>query len=119
MILTEHEAREKWCPFARAVVGKTGTECIASQCMAWDWEDDVDEYRSVDLSVDRAHPGDPLHSEFERPAGDGWDAHGAPFRPSGFGTAWRAFFKRPWGERRRGFCGLARRADVRVDVQQP
>ena len=51
MTLTEEEAREKWCPFAReydierGIAGlagvnrptEIGARCIASQCMAWRW----------------------------------------------------------------------------------
>ena len=55
MIVTEDEARKKWCPFARQmslvedeVVGRSSSwnrtsgiqqnpKCIASECMAWTW----------------------------------------------------------------------------------
>ena len=56
-IVTEEEAKTKWCPFARVPVGTEtlewvvgnranqtgpgglykGSKCIASQCMAWRW----------------------------------------------------------------------------------
>jgi hypothetical protein len=29
MLVTEEEAKKKWCPFSRAV------RCLASECMAW------------------------------------------------------------------------------------
>lgn len=57
MSMTQESARECWCPFARvpawfAGTGRTpanryddrgsslvpGTQCIASQCMAWRWD---------------------------------------------------------------------------------
>lgn len=54
MLLTEEQAREKWCPFVRMGQGGhnrwsdmaqetrdlelVGCECIASDCMAWRWE---------------------------------------------------------------------------------
>ncbi len=46
---TEKEAKEKWCPFARAPNGESGMPinrqgdypehvcCVASSCMAWRW----------------------------------------------------------------------------------
>jgi hypothetical protein len=55
--LTEEDAREKWCPFARAdaypasessvTVNREGSSftrkaclCIASNCMAWRWAEE-------------------------------------------------------------------------------
>lgn len=58
MMLTEAEAKTKWCPFARITLQHDGTNvswnrictdddklsltehvrCIASECMAWRWE---------------------------------------------------------------------------------
>lgn len=61
MILTEKEARKKWCPFARVKdngcstnrhagthkrkdgkfsILRSNSMCIASECMAWRWEED-------------------------------------------------------------------------------
>ena len=53
MTLTEAEAKMKWCPVARPVrtdsanrnadgAPTTAAFCIASQCMAWQWEKGAD-----------------------------------------------------------------------------
>lgn len=124
MILTEQEARTKQCrvaPLTPAVTlgfggaGSFGTPtfhpCAASACMAWDFEDDEFEYRAVDAPDTYNAP--PL-DQFTRPEGEGWEIHGKPFNPSASGNRWRVHFRRPFGGRRRGFCGLARRNEVVV-----
>jgi hypothetical protein len=49
--MTEEDAKQKWCPFTRAMAASVGTSanrllngaphrgsmCIASACMAWRW----------------------------------------------------------------------------------
>jgi hypothetical protein len=47
MLVSEEEAKEKWCPFTRIATGSksavvtsrtyasTGSRCLASGCMAW------------------------------------------------------------------------------------
>ena len=54
-MITEEDAKQRWCPFGRSVFGSPGTSatsgnrlwdnkpdpdsfCIASQCMAWEWD---------------------------------------------------------------------------------
>ncbi len=40
MILTEEEAKKKWCLLQNAiyVLIPKGTNCIASECMMWKWQ---------------------------------------------------------------------------------
>lgn len=64
MILTEEEAKTKWCPFVRAGSGNNRITpkdiandepfagcavgvCIASQCMGWRWSKDSDDVFSA------------------------------------------------------------------------
>ncbi len=51
MLLTEEQARLKWCPYTRVGEQASGAaenrpdgsfNCITSQCMAWRWHDDED-----------------------------------------------------------------------------
>lgn len=115
---TEREAEQKWCPLTvrNGSAQATGAvHCITTNCMAWDWEDDADEYRAVDHSSENFTV--PAIADFKPPEGDGWQPHGHVFQPAGHGRQWRMHFKRPFGARRRGFCGLARRADVQVVAQ--
>lgn len=42
MLLTEEEAKKKWCPMAQIIIGynenvNSASNCIASECMAWRW----------------------------------------------------------------------------------
>lgn len=61
MLLTEDEAKAKWCPFSRVLVTDQaelpvavnrnnqtgaggfwkGSKCVASECMAWRWGSDA------------------------------------------------------------------------------
>ena len=54
MILTEEEAREKWCP-------SSGTQqlCIGPQCMHWRWWDNEyrDERRTIFVKNRRGYCG--------------------------------------------------------------
>lgn len=91
MMLTEEDAKTKWCPFAReadsrdedgvaanrTISGKPMTMCIGSSCMAWRWRDILKEDGSVTL-VDEVY------------GSGGWSG-----RPD----------QKP--EHRRGYCGLA------------
>lgn len=55
---TEKQAREKWCPAARAIrewetptSDATRANCIASDCMWWRWE--------IQADIDLTAPGQP------------------------------------------------------------
>jgi len=110
MNLTEEQAKEKWCPFTRAVATfKNGddtvcasynraitswelmeyTHCIASGCMAWRWEGGEFEWHA---DIDKNDPD-----------GDGWEYWGQWVGSAGQQHNWR----RPLGDQRKGYCGLA------------
>lgn len=70
MLLTEEEAREKWCPFSRAQ--GTGAElshnrpdgsynCIASGCMAWRWDERPLPGAGPECETCGGMGGDPVH----------------------------------------------------------
>ncbi len=47
MILTEEEARTKWCPHDKTERYNNfaaHNRCIASDCMAWRWAKPIDEF---------------------------------------------------------------------------
>lgn len=86
-MMTEQEAREKWCPMARAVLGmdldemrgivgnRTGpmetgvaaTHCFASYCMAWRWVFEPVEYGGSSTEIVWAGQGKPpTHIQTDR-----------------------------------------------------
>jgi hypothetical protein len=81
-MITEDQAKERWCPFARyAIFSRHGQSsaanrlgddnglhinhkscrCIASQCMAWRWERIVDENLIEAIKRYRSETGAGLH----------------------------------------------------------
>jgi len=117
MICTEKEAAGKWCPQARMTVGTEDsplpagvnrsmygnpiTMCIGSACMMWDWQDY--EVETASEYVGPSHrPNEAGVERAEQRLKDGWEEykHNDP--------GYRAF-KRSYGERRRGTCGLIQR----------
>lgn len=67
--------------------------CVGSQCMAWRWIQD-DEFEIQQTYTFEGPNRDP-------PEGDGWE------RCDPADTNRRVSWKRPWGDRRTGYCGLA------------
>jgi hypothetical protein len=81
MMHTEQSAKERWCPFARAVGYLSDEEglvdtasnrhpdpiimdqvcCIASQCMAWRWARTIDEHLIDAIKRYRSETGAGLH----------------------------------------------------------
>lgn len=92
-MMTEDEARKKWCPHVRhPQFGNTqdlqGTRCIASECMAWRSKEERSDY-PVDVS-----PSEP-----------GWEKCGHPFQDS-YEDGTPSYSKQTY-IRRLGYCGLA------------
>lgn len=115
MLLTEEQARRRFCP-KMVVVSEDGLShsnrwgndifdqaaakrgdhaaplncCIASDCMAWRWHD-LEHQTHTKLHRDGTDPAIP-------PGGDGWEAA----IEDEDGVLWRRI-----NQDRRGFCGLA------------
>lgn len=94
-ILTEEQAKEKWCPFVRIEIDAFGSGiapikrddprnvCIASQCMAWRWIDG--EFMKRSYLVSTGEPPEPNRA----------------YMKSDIRTEHEP------NEKRRGYCGLA------------
>lgn len=104
-MMTEQDAKTKWCPFARALYtdnnsyagssnrnpdgGITGADrCIGSACAVWQWVLAADRFRS---SIPR----------------DGWEHQSA--EDSGEGRDMWLEPEAEWKARRTGYCGRAQR----------
>ena len=104
-MLTEEEAKAKWCPFTNgSAVAKERIEvpgdlttansrCIASACMAWRWADDESDDETA--TTENRVSGNAVF--YNPPSGDGW----ASFRTNPRTTEWRRKI------RSSGYCGLA------------
>jgi hypothetical protein len=93
--MTEDEAMTKWCPFAMAPgasfalnrgpegVANGRCMCLASACMAWQWDKPIRKMRNMETGVERVVLG------------------GEPYIPN---------VEQPFEEQNsNGFCGLAGR----------
>lgn len=109
MLVTEEEAKTRWCPHTRVIFEDAGTGnrwpgaddlllpinsmCLGPGCMAWRW-------REGEFEIRFTHPTEAA------PVGGNWAAH--PLQPAevpdfnGVMTRWRR--RTPV---RHGFCGLA------------
>lgn len=111
-VMTEEEAKGKWCPFARAMIARAITEnkvprfiamasanrdegdeasplyspCIASSCMAWRWG----------YETERRHPAGP--DDPDPPVDEGWERYTGTYGAPDYWARW---------VRDRGYCGLA------------
>ena len=135
-MLTEAEAKTKWCPFARGSwadesmgtdligginrrpkqnpEGLDSCRCIASACMAWRWERGTGSSlcRTKDEMVRRDDGS--VYFKPVPPEGDGWhqqwtDPKHANRRETGF-TDWirsHSTEEFTWGSARLGYCGLS------------
>ena len=68
--MTEDEAKTKWCPMARYIIDEgnqgtyaagnrpigapfgVGSNCIASDCMMWRWNNFVGKARDLEIGID-------------------------------------------------------------------
>ena len=119
MLLTETEAKKKWCPHVRAAIShednnacNAGVEgsrvpsyscCVGSGCMMWRWAEDIPRRRWVNTANgnDMTDPGSPpnVPESWEFCPAD--DEDSCWVEPQGEATA-----------RRRGYCGLAGRPNI-------
>lgn len=89
--MTEDEAKQKWCPMVRHseqgvggsynVPSQAGFNCIASGCMMWRW--------NADLQLEYRRKGEPA------PEGEGWKID----QPKAVVLTYRRYVKN-------GYCGL-------------
>lgn len=94
MLLTEEEAKKKWCP-------ETGEEkCIASGCMAWRWGEKSYQFRILDSTQTTKKEKKELEKE-------GWKLiHREVNKKDPYSNTWT--WRRPMPDGTdRGYCGLA------------
>lgn len=84
MLVTENQATTHFCPFDPNAAKCAGSKCV----MAWRWAD-------ADIEIVTTDTNAP-------PMGDGWEPRGQ------VGKARKRWsWSRTWGDRRRGYCGVA------------
>lgn len=105
MLLTEEQAREKWCPLRKrgdvtenqwgSTIGRSGLQaqncCIASGCAAWRWHEELNEE-----SWNSAREAFEENADYE-----------IPQRPAFQDSA----EYQDWQTSKCGYCGLAGRAE--------
>ena len=100
MLVTEKEAKERWCPFAQFGSGcnrklaessepLSACMCIASQCMAWRWMPLMADQPFMDAIKDRMESSGDSHPKAVKYVRTHLSDYGLPDKPF------------------RGICGLA------------
>jgi hypothetical protein len=106
VIITEKEAQSLVCH--KTIPGMTNGNyvcCLGSGCMAWRWE-----FQEFEIAQ--------THHEWEgylipddylppRPEGEGWQMENASINLVPLRKGSPIFWRRPWGDRRTGYCALA------------
>jgi hypothetical protein len=87
--------------------------CIGSQCMAWRWSGDEFEAAQTRFEFEGFTPPDDY--QMPRPDGDGWELCNTQNQPRQGAAIW---WRRPWGDRRPGFCGRAEPRVAFVETNQ-
>ena len=123
-MLTEDEAKTKWCPFARVGGGQgmdgasynrvehhggdishTVAQCIGSACMAWRWNDEPVQIKRTSEMLQDGPP--------EKPDGEGWKPHGNSWVDNRrqYQDWWRLM------PNRQGLCGMAGAAQLTLNTE--
>ncbi|PZP55881.1 MAG: hypothetical protein DI596_10960 [Azospira oryzae] len=98
MLLTKHEAAQKWCPLAQSEV------CMADGCAMWRWAPIINPSNGARRFMVADNPA----AKTEQEAGTkpehchGWEFHPCAEDPAGWIEPEAAA-----NRRRRGYCGLA------------
>lgn len=108
MILTEKEAREKICQQTLTGDPELNGNCEGPRCMAWRWDENVP-YRVEPRSLEEMKGSG--CEDCALPFSEEWHLYGDRYRCPRCRSAAVRMIEEP--ERRRGYCGLAGRVEVR------